>query len=191
MTDSSEQTSLPASGQTSAVRPAPSSSSRRSTFKYVPDPMTEEARRQMREDFARIERAAWSLVGALIVLALFLFFARDAKADVITEIGGGWKLNGTTSLVLQPNCHSAVIYETRPVDPGRNDGLTSCGGDNPLFVGWPIAYQTPDARFRIGWFHMSHWFDGGRDRETHLDCLCASWTFNWTERGRRRDTFHF
>lgn len=102
---------------------------------------------------------------ALLMLAYALLKPYGARADIITEFGGGLKSHSSTSYVLRDGCHT---IEGKP-----------CGGDNPLFIGWPVAYQTPGGRFRVGWFHMSHWFDGGKDRETHFDCLCASWTFNW------------
>lgn len=175
----SEQDQPPVDGTTSAVRPAPSNNRRR-TISFD-DPA---------------EAAMWTFVAVLILFALFMFVA-PAKADVVTEIGGGVKFN--MSYLLEPSCRKAIV--TQPGWPENPRGETinapsgefSCGGDNPVFVGWPIAYQTPNGRFRIGWFHMSHWFDGGEfnffggdDAETHFNCLCASWTFNWTEIRRRK-----
>lgn len=107
-----------------------------------------------------------------------------AKADVITEFGAGYKSFSTTSVVMLPECHHVVIDETRPNTPGLNYRGASCGGDNPVFIGWPFAWQSSFSdvwTVRAGWFHLSHWFDGGKDRELHMDCACVTATFNWTE----------
>lgn len=126
------------------------------------------------------------VTAAIMIMAVLAL--HPARADVVTELGAGAKLPGTTSLLLQENCHSAVIFETRPTDVGRNGGLTSCGGDDPVFIGWPVAWQKDFGVWsvRAGWFHLSHWFDGGADRELHMDCACSTVTFNWTEWRKKR-----
>jgi len=129
----------------------------------------------------------------LLVLALF---ALPAHADVITEFGMGYKIPETTSLLMQAQCH---VVKTQPdespsmVTVPYNDRIgwfddISCGGDNPIFVGWPIAWEKDFGvwRVRAGWFHFSHWFDGGNDRELHMDALTTTATFNWTKWAGKR-----
>lgn len=120
--------------------------------------------------------------------ALLLMLAvTSAKADIITEFGGGVKLPSTSVLMLE-ECHEAQITVTRPDNPSLNYRTASCGGDNPVFVGWPIAYERDFGVWsvRAGWFHLSHWFDGKADRELHMDCACVTATINWTERMRKK-----
>lgn len=116
-----------------------------------------------------------------------------ASADIVTEFGLGWKVN--QSVVLHPDCNYVHIHDTNPVKftalhLGREHA--SCGGSNPIFIGWPIAFERERDpwRWRVGWFHLSSIADGhgrfsqwlGSDRrETHLDCICATATFNWTK----------
>lgn len=116
------------------------------------------------------------LAAALILLPL------QALADVITEFGAGGKMPRTTSYVLLPACHT--IYSFLPEGRPADGFIRSCGGDNPLFVGWPVAWQSDFSdvwTLRAGWFHMSHWADGGKDRETHMDAIVITATFNWTK----------
>lgn len=124
------------------------------------------------------------ILGCLLLVNL-------ARADVITEFGAGVKSPRTTSVILREECHVAKIIETNPDTPSIYWRDASCGGDDPLFIGWPVAYEwtSPREVFRIraGWFHLSHWFDGGPDRETHLDCACVSLTVNWSKRRAARD----
>lgn len=130
-----------------------------------------------------------------IAAASFMLASSPAPADVITEFGFGYKLPDSTSFVLQERCHTASLIENEHGEwiyyrgPGANlpnGSGRSCGGDNPLFVGWPVAYEHEFEgpwTIRAGWFHMSHWFDGGSDRETHLDAAVVSFKFNWSKRG--------
>jgi hypothetical protein len=115
---------------------------------------------------------------------LTLLYGWAAQADIVTEFGAGVKLPASTSVLLLEDCHLAQVIETRPDRPDLDYRLASCGGDDPMFMGWPIAYEwTSESDIwsvRGGWFHFSHWFDGGGHRETHLDCGCVSATFNWT-----------
>lgn len=132
----------------------------------------------------------------IITAAALLLCSYQAEADIVTEFGMGWK-TPNSSLVLQPEC-----TQVRPVGEivdspdsryfGRR--FASCGGNNPAFIGWPIAWQTEGfgkyGAFtgRVGWFHYSNWFDGGNvvsafggDRhETHMDLIAGTITFNWT-----------
>lgn len=115
--------------------------------------------------------------------SLLLLLALPAHADIISEFGMGVKVS-TTSYVMRPECHT--VYSYPPGDRPEAGFLRSCGGDNPTFVGWPLAYEwtSPSGRYRLrgGWFHYSNWFDGGRRRETHMDCLCGSLTIRWRRR---------
>lgn len=132
------------------------------------------------------------LIGAwwAALLLAVLWVAENAHADVISDIGMGVKLERATSTLLLPNCHTAQVIETRPDTPSINYRLSSCGGDNPTFIGWPIAwereYVNGALRFRGGWFHYSNWFDGGSGRETHMDVAAASVTINWSQWKRNR-----
>lgn len=135
------------------------------------------------------QRIVW---GAIVVCALIMGSCNGAKADVITEFGMGWR-SPNTSLVLQPYCSQVAVPDYLRNDPtGRHYGRldASCGGDNPAFIGWPVAWESDwrgSFRYRVGWFHYSNWFDGGRylpggDRhETHMDLLAGTITFNWSK----------
>lgn len=100
---------------------------------------------------------------------------------LFTEIGLGIKIQGT-SRALKPSC--SVLYDS-------NGELYSCGGDNPIFIGWPLAWEFPRGQ-RFGWFHMSHWADGrnnpqflqdmGDGREIAFNCLCYTHKFEWFKR---------
>lgn len=152
---------------------------------YTPDPIITALRRDVRDEFARITRISWLVVAGLLGMILGLLVSHEAKADIISEIGGGVKNPRTTSYVLREECNTVYTYPRIPFEL-ESGFRRSCGGDNPVFVGWPIAYQSPTGNWRVGWFHMSHWFDGGSSRETHFDCVCASWTVNWSSKWRNR-----
>lgn len=135
-------------------------------------------------------------IAIVAAIGFILLIGNCAQADIVTTFGGGYKLP-QTSVVLKPECHAVridpVLSPKLVKDhPGR--AIVSCGGDFPMFTGWPIAWKSDPlgARrgitVRAGWYHFSHWFDGGSDRETHLDCLCAEFEMNWSEwrRNRRR-----
>jgi hypothetical protein len=132
-------------------------------------------------------------VAALVALAV-VGFARTARADLFTEIGGGYVVPSYSSPLEVPTCWTAVPMRnigtaSAPVaapahgDPGE---LYACGGHNPVFIGWPIGWEFPNGA-RVGVFHTSHWFDGPPfkgDGESSMTCLCATWTHHW--RGLRR-----
>lgn len=139
------------------------------------------------------ERIAWS---AIAVLCLMIGSCDRAKADVITEFGMGWK-SPNTSIVMLPECRQVHLHDdlspglklTDPTSRHWGRPTTSCGGDNPAFIGWPIAWESKwrgSFKYRVGWFHYSNWFDGGKylkggDRhETHMDLVAGTITFNWT-----------
>lgn len=129
-----------------------------------------------------------SLIMSLVILGLGMLGPSPAGADIITEFGAGVKSPGTTSVLMRKECHLATIIETRPDTPGLDYRDASCGGDDPIFSGWPVAYQKDFGvwTLRAGWYHFSHWFDGKSDRELHMDCACITATFNWSEHGNRR-----
>ena len=130
-----------------------------------------------------------------------LLLALPVKADWVTEIGMGYKIPGQYSAILDPLCQQVLLtgeHFTSPDSPNFGKVRSSCGGDNPVFIGWPIAWQSDGigkhnaTTWRIGWFHLSHWFDGGNifkggDRhETSMDALAVSITMNWSQRRRSR-----
>jgi hypothetical protein len=116
----------------------------------------------------------------IAVLLLLLPMTAAAEGGFITEIGGGFKDLRSTSYLLRSECIKAVVIDpTWPANP-RGYQAYSCGGDNPVFVGWPIAYEWDLRRgnsVRLGYFHLSQWFDNAG--EVHLDCFCSSFTIRW------------
>lgn len=119
-------------------------------------------------------------------LALLALLAFPAHADLITEIGGGIKFGA--SYAVDPRCSTLIV-------PGKTtpEGAivtVPCGGDDPVFVGWPIAWDFPNG-LRFGLFHYSNWFDGGEavwfggdKNETNFNCLCVSKTIHWRRHRR-------
>lgn len=134
---------------------------------------------------------------------LSLLFTGTAQADWVTEVGMGYKMPNT-SYLLMPACQKAqVVAPLWPENPRPPPQTYSCGGDNPAFIGWPIAWQSDELgkygayTVRAGWFHYSNWFDGGElqnvtrtgDRyETYMNLLAVTATFNWSawRQGRKR-----
>ena len=141
-----------------------------------------------------------------VLLAVLLLATGSARADLITELGGGIKVQ--ESFVLSPECRRVVSFdpavgyedgELHYSDDGavRRLGRTfPCGGNALIFLGYPIAWQFPNGA-KIGWAHMSSIFDGGGasqslfpgygdEWEATFDCLCGSYTFHWFRHRRRR-----
>lgn len=118
---------------------------------------------------------------AQVLTTLLLLFAfLPAHAGLVTEIGGGWKDFNTTSYLMQSVCKKVVVVKPEYPENPRGSSPYSCGGDNPVFIGWPIAWDFELKRgntVRLGWFHQSQWFDN--KGELHFDCLCATWTIKW------------
>jgi hypothetical protein len=117
---------------------------------------------------------------AALLLSSLLASPAFASGGFISEVGMGYKVDRTTSIVLLPECETALVRAPSALDIDYR--VSSCGGDNPAFVGWPIAYEWDVGEYysvRAGWFHMSHWFDGGSDRETHVDMLAITVTIHW------------
>jgi hypothetical protein len=138
------------------------------------------------------EKLFWAMtntLGWLVTIGSWLFVAlmvltvvnRAHAGEFITELGGGYKDFPSTSFLMTSDCQKAIVTNPEwPTNP-RPGQEWSCGGDNPVFVGWPIAYEwtlTRGNRVRLGHFHLSQWFDN--QGEVHLDCLCASFTFRWS-----------
>lgn len=126
-----------------------------------------------------IEKVA---VLTVMLLAMLAIAPKDAAAgEFITEFGGGYKDLPSTSFLMNSDCQKAAVTDPEwPVNPRGSLLEWSCGGDNPVFVGWPVAYEWTLSRgnsVRLGYFHMSQWFDN--QGELHLDCICASFTFRW------------
>jgi len=135
-------------------------------------------------------------------LLISLLFITPVHADIITEFGMGYKLH--SSAILEPWCKQTKISNPhswpenpRGKSPKNPTGSAySCGGDNPAFIGWPIAWETSGKHdvfyVRAGWFHFSHWGDGSKilkigDRhETHMDLAAVVWGINWTNRRKKR-----
>lgn len=104
------------------------------------------------------------------------------------ELGVGYKLDSSSSLLTLPDCHTATINP----DWGRDIGnatwgpydlrSTSCGGRNPtahIAAGVEFKPGSRVARWvsECGWYHWSHWRDGWpldadrNYRELHVDEL--------------------
>lgn len=125
----------------------------------------------------------------LLVLGMLLLATVTAKADIISEFGGGYKTQ--MSQVMNDQCHYVQIVEA---DNGFKFDLqgrvktTPCGGSQPIFVGWPIAWENEIGNVRVGWFHMSHYRTGppfNHDPEISFNCICATYKIDWTHRHGR------
>ena len=115
------------------------------------------------------------------LIFLLAFLCAEVQAgEFVTVLGVGLKFNNFSSAILDPECKQ-VDMRARG---GR--GPSSCGGNNPIFIGWPIAFDFNGRRTRIGWFHFSSIGDGGGviswrgDRhETRFNCFCMTHTIRW------------
>lgn len=120
-----------------------------------------------------------------LILALFLVVSQ-AKADMISEFGGG--LKGQMSETLEPSCEYALTFDNLGhyrVDEQGRIKTVPCGGSQPIFIGWPVAWESANGDLRIGWFHMSHWVSGppfNHDPEVSFNCICATYKFHWKRR---------
>lgn len=92
-----------------------------------------------------------------LLSALFLTGCSSVPG-LYTEIGLGIKYAPTTSAVLRPECHVVLL----------DGGYRSCGGDNPT-AHFCVGFEFEEHNGRIEGCHQSHYFDGGSDRETHMD----------------------
>jgi len=125
----------------------------------------------------------------LSILLAALLIACTANADIVTEFGMGYKLEASTSQILWPACKQVIMPQDTTLPRGAGN-TAGCGGDNPAFIGWPVAWEKEFERgiwtTRVGWFHYSNWFDGGNyfrggDKwETHMDLVAVTATFNWS-----------
>lgn len=130
----------------------------------------------------------WASAVCVVVVASCLAGTVHA-GEWITELGVGYKVQ--QSEVMEPNLTVCEFWSDERFQSG------SCGGDNPVFIGWPIAYEwtwRPSVVVRAGWFHFSSWFDGsntpvevldfGDDNELTFDALAVSVRFNWAKMRR-------
>ena len=117
----------------------------------------------------------------IALLAALLCAPAFAEGRLITEIGGGVKVSQGSSYLMMPDCKKAVVTvgENNLRGPG---GEYSCGGNNPVFVGWVLAWEFPSG-VKLGYFHQSQWFD--HEGEIKFNCLCASGTIDWSKHWRR------
>jgi len=101
----------------------------------------------------------------MITLICILSLSGCAAAPgLYAEIGAGVLFN--SSLVEDPSCHTAVLYDSQG-ELLRGGGHRSCGGDNPqatMSIGWEFRND-----MKVEWLHDSNYFDGGSDRETYTD----------------------
>lgn len=143
------------------------------------------------------------MIRLLLALAVLAVGTKASAGEFLTEVGMGVKLEKSTSFLLLPACHTALVTAPKWPDNPRGaggefladgshittpNGAWSCGGDDPTFIGWPIAYEWDVGKHysvRAGWFHYSNWFDGGHDRETHMDVIAMTVTIHWGSFGRR------
>jgi hypothetical protein len=107
---------------------------------------------------------------------------------MFSELGGGYKF--AQSEVLESTCLHVFLVDAKDqqflFDEQGRQKTVKCGGAQPIFVGWPVAWESPNGNTRIGWFHMSHWRSGApfnKDPEITFNCVCASHKFTW--RGSR------
>ena len=120
-----------------------------------------------------------------IVALLTTLLCAPAQAQrLITELGGGLKVSQGSSYLMMPDCKKAMVVDPLwPENPHPPPQVFSCGGDNPVFVGWVLAWEFPSG-IKLGYFHQSQWLD--REGEMKFNCLCASGTIDWTRRWRNR-----
>lgn len=164
---------------------APSAVNRSHSASFT-DPLIEQRRESLRRLFGLAIEVAQGAAIALLTLALGLLLAHEARADerggLITEFGGGIKLP-SSSYIAQPACKKvAVVSPEWPANPRPPPQTFACGGDNPMFAGWPLAWEFPNG-VTLGWWHQSQWFDGHQwdgSGELHVDCLCATWRVRWS-----------
>lgn len=127
---------------------------------------------------------AWTLTIGLI--AVFLMWIAPVHAEMISEFGGGLKLE--YSEVFDPGCRQVLIVDANRstmFDEQGRQKTVPCGGVNPVFIGWPVAWESPNGNTRIGWFHMSHWLSGepfNHNNELTMNCICATHKFHWRHR---------
>ena len=180
--ESRVNSSFAAQSAASNFKSLPRDASQAQPLRGAPDAVTKNSRSHLTNTL--------SLVSSKLSHLLWLFLASGitstalADGGFITEIGGGWKDFDTTSYLMQSDCKKAIVVA--PVWPENPRGLHpySCGGDNPVFIGWPLAWEFNNGNTRIGWFHQSQWFDGRG--ELHFDCLCASHRFRWADIFKRK-----
>lgn len=122
----------------------------------------------------------------LAALAGVLLLSATARADMISELGGGLKV--ASSEVFDPGCRRVFIIDADHsvmFDEKNRQKTVPCGGANPVAVIWPVAWESPNGNTRIGWLHLSHYLSGppfNHDNELTFNCVCAVHTFHWRKR---------
>ena len=125
----------------------------------------------------------------LAMILLMLSSTSTAEGwEIITTVGGGLKFNNYSSALFDPECNQAFMFER------GERGLSSCGGDNPIFHAWVLAAKKCTRLWchRLGLYHQSHAFDGGEftwfggdKHELNYNCFCYEGEFNWTKWKRK------
>jgi len=136
-------------------------------------------------DFRRFNAFASGFALTFWAVLVGLFLSGTAHAGMFTELGGG--IGIPKNDLFSPACVWAVpldIHGQPLKDQYNNPGRTvACGGRNPVFIGWPIAWESANGNTRVGWFHKSNLFDGppfNHNSELPFDCICASHKFRWS-----------
>ncbi len=108
----------------------------------------------------------------MVRVFLITLVLAGCQAYPYAEIGAGYKIEATTSVVLIEGCDFVTLS---PNHSTRAFQTASCGGSNPtahfnagLEFDWKGDRQWID---RCEFSHWSHYFDGAGDsrRETHKD----------------------
>lgn len=94
---------------------------------------------------------------ALALISVVALAGCSSMPGLYAELGAGVLVDGQSSAVIRPGCHTVTL----------DGGLRSCGGDNPT-AQFNVGYEFPRRRGRCELAHWSHYFDGGRDRELYF-----------------------
>lgn len=112
------------------------------------------------------------------------------KWDIVSRIGFAYKDLHNNSFLVQSACKKAAVFVPRdyPDNPRPFPQLYSCGGDNPAFVGYPIALKREWRKGAFsavfGLFHQSQWFDNSG--EIQWTGPAAEFELNWSQMKRNR-----
>jgi len=105
---------------------------------------------------------------------LLMILLSGCQAYPYAEIGLGYKIDSTTSVVLIPGCDYVTLSPTHET---REYQTASCGGQNPTaHINAGFEFEWKGKRQWIDRCELSHWshyFDGKGNsrRETHKDEL--------------------
>jgi len=124
--------------------------------------------------------SVWAVLAFSVLMVILGLFSSAHAGTLFTEVGGGVKVAGTSAIAM-PEC--VTVWQAA-------DEL-SCGGDNPMAVGWLLAWEFDNPNLRVGWLHISHWLDGRRGprflrrgdaSELAINCICVTYRHNWLSR---------